>query len=397
MPPGIILPAVVIAAGLLLAYTQINRDAIGSGRRLEWGVEFRAPMVLTLVTGVLSLVNTPERTLGVFALVYLCQQYLIFFTVINVIRSREDVRFIVTLMLLTLVVQSCIYFLQSSLGLIFTLTGEVIEQTGFFPRVGGTVSVNSLAFGKFITPMLLIGVASLVADAPVKRRGYVAVAVTMGMAVVVMTFARSVWGGVALGIVAMLIVGVRRRLIRPGMVALVGAAGVAILLGYSPWIVERLSADIGADYQERKDLMTMAVNIIKAHPIFGSGLGSYPYVVRAYITPDVQHSWLYAVHNVYLLRAAETGIPGGLAFVWLLWRGARLSLSEVSRRHREYLPVTLGLFASMVALAFEVYWDANLCIPNDMMFAFILGLLVSVQHLIRAEDQAASAGASAET
>jgi putative inorganic carbon (HCO3(-)) transporter len=63
---------------------------------------------------------------------------------------------------------------------------------------------------------------------------------------------------------------------------------------------------------ERAELFTSAVNIFKAHPIFGAGLGMFG---KLFKNGSGQH--LHA-HNIYLEIAAEMGIVGLLAFLSIM-------------------------------------------------------------------------------
>jgi len=72
--------------------------------------------------------------------------------------------------------------------------------------------------------------------------------------------------------------------------------------------------------------LRIAVRAIEAHPLLGLGPGAYGYLYKAYLPDDLPRQWLYTVHNEYLLRAAETGIPGGVAFVVLLVAALRLAM-----------------------------------------------------------------------
>jgi len=77
---------------------------------------------------------------------------------LNIARSEVEFERVVNLLLLTLAIQSVIYFAQSKLGLSFTLEGDVITL-GALPRPGGTVSTNPAGFASFIVPILFIAIA----------------------------------------------------------------------------------------------------------------------------------------------------------------------------------------------------------------------------------------------
>jgi O-antigen ligase len=56
-----------------------------------------------------------------------------------------------------------------------------------------------------------------------------------------------------------------------------------------------------------------AVSIIKKFPLLGSGINTYSVVAR-----DYKIAWGGYPHNCYLHMAAEIGLPGLLAFLWIL-------------------------------------------------------------------------------
>ncbi|MEV1144587.1 O-antigen ligase family protein [Micromonospora sp. NPDC049799] len=90
------------------------------------------------------------------------------------------------------------------------------------------------------------------------------------------------------------------------VLGLTGVLGVASL----PWLIERFLADPGGG--SRQHLLTVAWDVIRAHPWTGVGPNSYVAVAGA---SDRLTASGVPVHNVLLLSAAEVGILGAL----LLW------------------------------------------------------------------------------
>mgnify|MGYP000907621782 CR=1 FL=1 len=69
-----------------------------------------------------------------------------------------------------------------------------------------------------------------------------------------------------------------------------------------------------------------------AHPVFGTGVGSWlPHwrsisgVYAERLPEDERHHYteINNPHNDFLLAGMETGVPGLLAMVWVLWRCLR--------------------------------------------------------------------------
>jgi O-antigen ligase len=103
---------------------------------------------------------------------------------------------------------------------------------------------------------------------------------------------------------------------------------------------------IGADSSigHRLDFYTTTAAIVRENPLFGVGLGGFPGAYRAQvegtaITPT------YNPHNQFLLFAAQLGIVGLAAYLWLLW--ALWSCSRLSGGTYEQL-VARGLLATAV-------------------------------------------------
>lgn len=67
---------------------------------------------------------------------------------------------------------------------------------------------------------------------------------------------------------------------------------------------------------ERLKVWKGAIQMVKDHPIFGIGYYMFESKILHYWPGSKSHD----AHNNYLLIAAEMGIPGILAFLWLIWR-----------------------------------------------------------------------------
>jgi putative inorganic carbon (HCO3(-)) transporter len=153
-------------------------------------------------------------------------------------------------------------------------------------------------------------------------------------------------------------------------------------------MIERRLSDSPVDqaYEERAGLMRMAVRVIASQPLSGVGPGAYAYTYKTFLTPELREQWLATVHNAYLLRAAETGIPGGIALVLLLAAGLRQAL-RLTRARSQIIRITaIGWSAALIAVCWEMNWDIWRGFTYNALLWFLLGLMEAAENLSRSAN-----------
>ncbi len=144
-----------------------------------------------------------------------------------------------------------------------------------------------------------------------------------------------------------------RRFLRSGAIA-----GLVALLAFAPRIVERLTASASGNLEVRFELNEIAFRMIAAHPLGGVGLNNFLTVMEGYDPKDVMEYFPATVHNLYLLEAAEAGIPGLLLFV-SLWVAILLTgwrrLAAVKDPALRWLAI--GLIAGLCGFLFSQLAD----------------------------------------
>ena len=152
-------------------------------------------------------------------------------------------------------------------------------------------------------------------------------------------------------------------------------AGLALL----PTMSERLLRDYGATpqssaWEERWGLMRIAFNMIAQHPLTGVGPGAYMYVYKEYIPAGLQQ-WVWVVHNEFLLRAAETGVPGAIAFIALIVAGFRMGIRLLRSKRLDLVTAGAGWIAALTALVWQMSWVPWTGFTYNAMLWFMLGLM----------------------
>lgn len=220
------------------------------------------------------------------------------------------------------------------------------SETGIVTRAYSIMGKPN-ELGAVLAIGILISVA--LALAPRMRRSaritLVAVAVVQ-LGAVAVTYSRSAWLGVAIGLVALLTLAYRKYLLPAFGLAALGLLVTPrvfidrFLLVFSDSYLYKAAVD-GRTYR-----WTAAVDHIAAHPWFGNGLGTVG--GSAAQTYDY---WAIWVDNYYLQMGAEGGLLLLAAFVWLLLTVAKGLVKSFKVSDDPFArALAAGVFGALVAV-----------------------------------------------
>lgn len=170
-------------------------------------------------------------------------------------------------------------------------------------------------------------------------------------------------GGLALGLVIVLFVGV---------LAVGGADVFGRLLG----TVNAADPTTG-----RSHFWSVTVDVIKAHPVIGSGLGSFGVIYTRYDSRNGTFR-LEQAHNDYLQILSDAGLVGGLlglSFLLILFRKgfARRSTSDKFRSG-----VATGALAGCFAVLVHSAFDFTLHTTANALLFLVLAALATLDHRV---------------
>ena len=336
----------------------------------------------------LSVVVARDARLSFFELFLLVQMYLLFLYVVNFVRTREDVLFVVGLLLAGCLIESALMVLLRFANLRSGLLGLVhirvdTEVNGELTRVGGTVGSPNEA-GAYLSLVLSLAVSLLFTNATRTYKWLAAAVLGFGSAALVFTLSRGAWVSLVLALVLFALSMWRRN----GTSLKAPIAIVAILLMvYLPFhnaVETRLFADDNGSAGSRIPLMKLAFRMIADNPILGVGSNNFSAAMDGYLTSEFREGFLYTAHNKYLLVWTETGIGGLLAYLafllsllrtgWACWRWNDPLLSTLA------LGFTVATVGSMVHQTVDIF--------NDRAFTqslgLVAGLLVAMHAILRA-------------
>lgn len=193
-----------------------------------------------------------------------------------------------------------------------------------------------------------------------------------GLGGITLSFSRGAWLGTAAGLLAMLLVSARGvPIARVAVVALAGSALLAGTMQYAPDPVQARYEQLVSQVRlfdarevvvtdenfasvERMAHWQTGVAMFQAEPILGVGVGNFnARYGEFHIHPGFPRSAGHA-HNYYIQAAAETGIAGLAAYLWLIGTALAVAL-RAARTALDHLGRAIGVGAVGMTVALMVH------------------------------------------
>lgn len=289
---------------------------------------------------------------------------IILFVGMNVLRTRAQIRFFIIFWL------GC-FALYPLRGTYFNYFGA--GYTTFGRAIWNYIyaNPNDLAALALLQLSMVVGVLVTEREGWFRRAAFVGV-----FMVTLLIFLTGSRGGIlALAVFGFLALSGSRKRLRAVLLGVVVLMVVAIFAPSNTW--DRLSGLRGASVsnlaqvdeegsaEQRWQIWQTAFQIIPDHLFTGVGWGAYPQANMAYAPMTGGGEFQLGArdtHSTYLNVLAETGVPGFVLFMTLVF-GTLLHVRRIRRRHATALPKTalqlyyleLGLIAFMTSGIFGSY------------------------------------------
>ncbi|NJO84601.1 MAG: O-antigen ligase family protein [Blastochloris sp.] len=281
---------------------------------------------------------------------------LLFFSVVNTVRTRAQARFVfrallilggcsalLGLLLLVLNDETALRLLVALGRIGYPTSGRVLRYVEDDPegleRAIGT-SVDPNAFGGALALILALAAAQLFAPRPVLPRLLLAGISGLLLVALLLTFSRAALFGTVFA--AVYLASLRYRRLWWAMLA-AGLLGLLLLasLGMGADFVQRVAE--GVQFQDQAQQMRLAeyqnaINIIARYPVFGIGFGAAPEI-----------DLVAGVSSIYLAIGSAMGLVGLAFFLGIVGFWFVRSLRALPRRDEETAAWLLGTQAGMVA------------------------------------------------
>jgi O-antigen ligase len=354
--------------------------------RARW--KAAAPLVAYVAVETLSLVVAHDRLLGVYEVALLAQTLLLFVYVASTVRRREEVRMIAVALVASLLVESLLIIALRVTGVSVSFAGlhshtDPTTSTSDL-RLGGTIGAPNTA-AAFLCILIPLAAGLLMSPASRALRRLCVAASVIGTAALIMTESRGGWMSLVISGLILAVVAVRRGLLPLRALVCVLIVIVVVLVPFWGTISHRVSTNDNGSAASRLSLATLASHMIEDHPVLGVGVNNVGLNVPNYAGPQFDGTFVYTVHNKYLLVWSEAGILALGAFLWFLaatirsgWRGSRARDPVLS-------PVALGLTAGVIGQLAHMAVDLFQSRPQVQLLWFVAAVLAATQAILERE------------
>lgn len=321
-----------VTTGCLLAlYTLwLGNALIGAGYapRPRWFAN--PPLVIYIALATISTIVAVDKTLSSFEIFLLLQSFLLFTYIASTVKTREEVVFIVTILLITLLFEALVMIGLRGIGRSIEI-GPLTARIDSGGRVGGTVGSPNGA-GGYLSLLLVPALSLLIARWGSLHKLLAITAFGLGTIALILTQSRGGWLAFGGSLTLFMFITWRRGWISLTMPTILLLVSVGVAITFQDAIVARLFGNDEGSAASRLPLIDLAFRIIRDHPFLGIGTNNFAALIRSYDTPDFGNAWLYVVHNKYLLIWAEMGLLGLAAFLGFLmlmiYRGWRAAVTN---------------------------------------------------------------------
>src|SRR5947209_1496515 len=379
---GLNISVTTIALAGLFTLWMFDRPSAAPRLRLRAAL----PLIVYLGVNAASLLVAQDKTLGMYNLALLAQLLLMFIYVVSTVRTREDIRFVVAVLLAGLLAESALILLIYVAGPNMSFLGlrNRVSPADYGGRVGGTVgSPNGAA--AYLCLLLPLAISVLVSNANRQLRRLATAALPLGVLALVVTGSRGGWASFAISTAIIGVWMVRRGLIL-ARTAVLAAVFIAVL-SVPLWgtVAQRVGGNDNGAAASRLPLMKLAGEMVSAHPLLGVGVNNVGIDIPQYAGPEFDGQFLYTVHNKYLLVWAEAGIGALLAFVWFLVATLRRGWRTGRARDPTLSPLAVGLSAGIAGQIAHMGVDVFNGKPEVEGLWLAAGLLAAMEMILRRE------------
>lgn len=385
-------------AGLYVIWIFKLISSSPGNRRLRWFPSLSVPFGFLWFCGALSSIWAPKPLLSFYELIELAKMWFGFLYLANNIDGEAKITTIIVATAFAVLGQSALGFTQhfskSTLGL--EILGEsqrgglLFQKTGVvkLSRVGGTMG-HPNALATFLIIALPIVLSHLFSKKRFWSKALALLALAMGFMTLILTFSRGGWIAFLIGAACTVFLGIWKN---RGFLSACAASAVfwlflfLLALPFISAISTRLFEHDYGRAMSRIPLMQVAGNIIRAHPLEGVGLNNYTVVMQDYddTKEAITTYFPMPVHNMYLLTAAETGLPSLFFLLWFLAVALKMGWEGFWKNKGLESLFCLGFMGGLVAALIQKlveYWYLS-----SYFFSLIIGVFGAARFWHERQD-----------
>ncbi len=302
---------------------------------------------------------------------------LLFYCVLNIIRTPEDIKYVLVAMAISLIFQGALTLVKYKF--MYFKVGVIDQVQSFMRWRGKGTFFHANAYGMFLIFNLPIIIRVLLLSIRYKVKRYIplwSAASLLGFTGLILSQNRGSWVGFLVGLLFTLhhdfITGKSKMKSTLSKFAIPAFFILLILTArFGGTVIERMFySDASMQMEDRQEQWESSFEIISQYPM-GVGFRNYQYVGFGF------------VHNLYLLMAAETGMLSLLSFLGILllflWEIHKSLKSKNTLVHNIALGANHALwgFAAASIVGPDYYYDQGL----SMQLFVLIPLLIRINRM----------------
>ncbi len=314
----------------------------------------------------------------------------LFYIIYDSINSKKDVEFLLNSVLLLGLILSILGVL-AFIGIKNNLHSAFfvfLKNNGFVQgsRVSSTLQYAN-TFAAFLILQFFVSVGFLIAKKNVILRVVYGVLSLLFLVTLLLTQSR---GGIIAFILALIIYfifakGNDRKISALGVVGIIIVFAVVVvakknvflpvfkgLWGRVSALLAFLHGKYNASLGNRENMLKDSFKILKEHPIFGTGNGTYQYVYMKYRSV---YFFSKFPHSIFFQVLDEMGIIGAAAFLYVLYDLTRKAIIKI---RKYYSILDVALFSGLMGMLIHAFIDFDWSLMF-MPFLFFVGFAILLQ------------------
>jgi O-antigen ligase len=332
-----------------------------------------------------SAVLSPHPVLVIEGLLLLATYLGFFFLVVLTVRSRQEQRILVWVIVWTAVGLGMIGMLEQFDLLVFPwwdYTRELVRDYSATSLTGVYVNRNHMAGFLEMAIPLMLALFLIRSRSREERFGMIGLALFL-IVCQALTLSRGGWAATAGALIFMAgVLLLKKGFAHKRMVGVLGAGCVilAVMAAASTPVVERAATltqgEIKDNIAGRLTYWEGTWRLIADNWPAGTGPGTFTAAFPPYQVPGLMALPRYA-HNDYLQFMADVGILFIPLLIWLLFLFFRAGFAKLRSRSRQTSGIALGGMAGVTAILIHSFFDGNLHIPaNALLFTAFSALVL---------------------
>lgn len=317
-------------------------------------------MIFFILWPVVGALNAVNRHVAFVNMITNVRAFLIALAIFRYVNSKKDMEYLIMGLGAGLLFQGTIALYQFKFG--YAGFGFLGEGAATWRTTGTLGHPNVLAMYSMMLIPLVYRFATFIET---KYRTYFFVVFVIGIGALFTSQGRACWLAFAISMLLFFLYDLKGKRVFSKetrriwlLLALVAAVGA---VRYTPVIISRFSDTeqslVGGGTSSRLFLALDAIRIIGENPVYGVGLENYRLHASELTMGDK------FVHCSYLLVAAETGIIGGIIFLWLLFEALRQGFKVMRSEDKFIANVAIGVMTAVVAFDIAILPSPDYRIP----------------------------------